>query len=316
MDFQLLTKLCGNVDELFTAHEFRLPKHFAGTDIDRFKDLFSFRAAEEILTKSLLYPSVIGVVRMGSSFNPQQFSCAFPVGIGGPDEKFTDPSKIGTAFSNGATVLIRGLSSFWPSVKHFAHDLEAEISHPVSINCYLTPPNSSGLSRHYDMHEVLILQVEGAKTWEIGPRGFLNPLEGRNPFEAGERVTEEMTVKLQQGDVLYVPRGYLHRCTAESNPSLHLTIGILTRSRFDILTDFVEESTNNADFRIGMPWGFLRNDHDGRGYQAIDETLRAFGDWAPENVNSVLKREEAVLNKLRGLPDSTVFLPSDVPNGN
>lgn len=308
MDFPMLTGICGDIDALLEAHQSRTPRHFPGGDVDRFKNLFSLRSAEETFTNTLVPAALIGVVRGGSTTPINKLVCSFPVGIGGNDSDFIDPTKIREAFSNGSTVLVRGVQTFWSPMRDFARDLEAEISHPVSINCYITPPDSVGLSRHYDMHEVIVLQVEGSKRWEIGPRGFLNPLEGKHPFKATSGgITEETTVTMKAGDSLYVPRGYLHRCTAGGSvPSLHLTIGILTRSRFDILSDFVEGTVDEPQFRLGMPWGFLRDGPEGPA--AVEETVVEFSQWAIESVDKALKREQGLMDSVRRVPESRVFV--------
>ena len=59
-------------------------------------------------------------------------------------------------------------------------------SHHVQANAYLSPPNAAGLNPHRDLHDVIVVQLEGDKCWDV---------EG-----LGE-------VRLGEGDVLYLPAG-------------------------------------------------------------------------------------------------------------
>jgi lysine-specific demethylase/histidyl-hydroxylase NO66 len=301
MDFPFLSELTGDIDGLLAAHESRTPAHFRTGK--SFADLFSIQSAEELLTRSMVVPELIGVVRTGGQVPTDSFINHLSIGVGGDPRSVVDPKKLSGFFATGYTVLIRGVDTFHSPLRSFAENLEKEISHPVSINCYISPPKAAGLSRHYDMHEVLVLQVEGSKTWEIGPRGFLDPLEGRHPHKPSGGMTEEQTVTMNPGDVLYVPRGYLHRCVSGEKSSLHLTTAIMTRSWIDILNDFLEEATDTARFRAGVPWGFLRSKET----LAIDGAAEDFYLFMKEN-ESVFEREQAVIDKVRRLSESKVLL--------
>ena len=81
-------------------------------------------------------------------------------------------------------------------------------------NVYLTPPSTQGFAPHYDDVEVFMLQVEGRKRWKIYPN-FDNkelPRVSSKNFHPNE-VKQEMAIYeiLQPGDVLYVPRGWVHQ---------------------------------------------------------------------------------------------------------
>jgi bifunctional lysine-specific demethylase and histidyl-hydroxylase NO66 len=103
-----------------------------------------------------------------------------------------------------------------------------ELNFETQVNAYVTPPKSQGFLAHYDDHDVLILQIEGAKTWRVyGPEADVPPrlLPLRDRFSV-DGLPEPNDLWLQAGDVLYLPRGQVHAAEAQEEPSIHLTIGI------------------------------------------------------------------------------------------
>jgi lysine-specific demethylase/histidyl-hydroxylase NO66 len=135
-------------------------------------------------------------------------------------------------FADGSTVVLQGLHRLWPPIIEFADQLAADLGHPTQVNAYITPPSSRGFSAHYDVHDVFVLQVAGEKHWRIHPPVIADPLRTQpwNDRAAevaaaaeGEPVIDAV---LRPGDVLYLPRGYLHSATALGEISVHLTVGI------------------------------------------------------------------------------------------
>jgi lysine-specific demethylase/histidyl-hydroxylase NO66 len=92
----------------------------------------------------------------------------------------------------------------------------------------LTPEDSQGFAPHYDDIEAFILQVEGKKRWKLyRPRTEdeeLPRFSSRNftEDECGELIYD---VVLEEGDLLYFPRGTVHQARAvKGNHSLHITL--------------------------------------------------------------------------------------------
>lgn len=108
-----------------------------------------------------------------------------------------------------------------------AHSLEAELNFPTRVNGYITPPESTGFVPHYGPHDVLILQIQGAKTWRLSVGADVAPREMlRHEGVATTGPPLPSTVRLEAGDVLYVPRGRVHAAQTTSESSVHLTVGL------------------------------------------------------------------------------------------
>ncbi len=87
-------------------------------------------------------------------------------------------------FAAGYTIVLDGVEQYVRSVGTLARALEVELNYPTQVNAYLTPPQSTGLIPHYDDHDVLILQLQGSKTWHLYRRR--RPAATRDPARQGQ----------------------------------------------------------------------------------------------------------------------------------
>jgi len=131
------------------------------------------------------------------------------------------------AYANGATLVFEHLNRHHAGLGRAMACCEVELEFPIRVNSYLTPARSKGFSRHYDTHDVLVLQVSGSKTWQIYDNPLPLPHEEQAYVPAwGEQARLLAEITLQPGDVLYLPRGFIHGASANGDSSLHLTIGM------------------------------------------------------------------------------------------
>lgn len=161
------------------------------------------------------------------------------------------------AFDRGQTINVLGLHRFWPRVGAFCRGLEETLHHRIYCNLFFTPPNAKRLHAHYDDQDVLILQLAGAKRWQVDEHCFPLPLRGDNADEAlGDK---PRVFVLEQGDLLYLPRGFVHQPEVLGEAaSLHLTVGITPHRWVDLLTSAVAtQAQRRLDLRRALPPGVL-----------------------------------------------------------
>jgi ribosomal protein L16 Arg81 hydroxylase len=132
-------------------------------------------------------------------------------------------------FADGYTIVLDGVEQYVRAVGTLARSLEVEMNFPIQVNTYITPPASTGLVPHYDGHDVLILQIQGSKTWHLYIGADIPPREIQRDMDkavAIEGLPVPTELRLEAGDVLYLPRGRVHAAETNSEPSIHLTVGI------------------------------------------------------------------------------------------
>jgi bifunctional lysine-specific demethylase and histidyl-hydroxylase NO66 len=156
--------------------------------------------------------------------------------------------------------------------------LEHEFNCMVGANIYLTPPNASqGFAPHYDDIDAYIIQLEGYKRWKVYPPLEKNerlPRISSKDYTTNDliHVTPILDIVLESGDMLYIPRGWIHQACTISNDSdttdmthsLHLTISTMQQWAWaDYMEILVPEALNAAiqapyiTLREGLPNGFL-----------------------------------------------------------
>jgi len=162
-----------------------------------------------------------------------------------------DPIKFLKHFESGATLVMSGLQHKVFSLRKLTNELEFFFKHRVQTNIYLTPKNAQGFATHYDTHDVFVFQFEGKKSWRIYNNAVpladkLIPFK-KEGFVAGE-ITDEFI--LEQGDVLYIPRGIVHDANCLDVNSGHITTGLLGKTWAEHLAEMImEESRTNAKLR-------------------------------------------------------------------
>ncbi len=109
----------------------------------------------------------------------------------------------------------------------------------------MTPPGSQGFAVHYDTHDTAIIQITGSKHWRVYDSPVELPLETQ-PHDKKIHASKEtlLDIAMQPGDMLYIPRGFLHEASANEDLSLHVTLGIHQRRWIEVLHEALKESAH------------------------------------------------------------------------
>ena len=106
----------------------------------------------------------------------------------------------------------------------------------VSFAC---PGGSVG--PHFDQYDVFLLQVEGARLWQIGGHcDGDSPLQADCPLRVLESFSSQQEWLLEPGDMVYLPPGIAHWGVAETE-CLTYSIGFRSPSIADLLGDLAAE---------------------------------------------------------------------------
>ncbi|WP_067410273.1 cupin domain-containing protein [Streptomyces sampsonii] len=201
-----------------------------------FSDLFSAAAVDELIARRGLRTPLLRVARNGATLPDTAYTS--PAGVGATIADQLDDTALWREFADGATLVLQALHRTWQPVAEFCAGLGTELGHPVQANAYVTPPQNRGFDDHYDVHDVFVLQIEGTKRWLVHRPVHPDPLRDqpwtdRRPAVAEAAASEPyLDVVLAPGDVLYLPRGWLHAAEAQGAVSVHLTLGIHTWTRY------------------------------------------------------------------------------------
>jgi hypothetical protein len=139
-----------------------------------------------------------------------------------------DLAGVRSDFVAGFTIVVDGVERNVRAIASLAHSIEAELNFPVQVNAYITPPGSRGLVPHYDDHDVLILQIHGSKMWHLYEGVHIPPhrMQRRDKAVPPGDLSPPTDLRLEAGEVLYLPRGLVHAADTDADTSVHLTVGV------------------------------------------------------------------------------------------
>jgi Cupin superfamily protein len=153
----------------------------------------------------------------------------------------------------GATLVLDAVEELVGPVGELAARLEHELRERVQVNLYAGWGTTHGFDVHWDDHDALIVQVTGRKRWRIYGATRPAPLhrDVATPTRPEGDPVEDLM--LEDGDVLYVPRGHWHDASAVGVPSLHLTIGVNQATGVDLVSWLVDQVRADEAFRADLP---------------------------------------------------------------
>jgi len=258
----MLDTLLGSFDKGTFFNEFweRQPLHVNQQVPNRFANLFSIDELDYLF--SALPKSTPIALMKNDMDKPDQ-----------PGQRTTTGANIGelyNKFSQGHTIIVSGMHLYWEPVRTLCMALVSELGFETKANMYVTPPNTMGFSPHWDDHDVAVLQISGEKLWRIYGNGPELPRRtdsdllasiSQRTLAPGEPVKE---LVMRPGDLLYLPRGWVHNARATSTTSIHLTLGISPSTWESLLIGTIQDfSKKHPALRKALPVGALTSQAHG-----------------------------------------------------
>lgn len=216
--------------------------HITQGDRARFEHLLSWKMINELLSQNLLDQKLLRVARDGRDLPPSLYR------KDDGDIDAVDSRKLHGLLKQNASVAMNAVQYYSPPVRRLAHQIEVALGQRLNVNAYMTFGPGGAFAMHYDSHDVLVLQIHGSKHWFIYDQPAASPIDYVAKAKPEPREVVYETV-LQQGDVLYVPRGTYHRAAVTDTNSVHLTFGIHTYKGLKFLEWLLENGQKEEIFR-------------------------------------------------------------------
>jgi hypothetical protein len=223
-------------DEFFAQYWEQQPLIVQREDRGYYDGLLSMADVDHIISGTGLRYPALRLVKTGASIPTSSYTRDLPWG-GDVFTRVVDADRVFAEYQAGATIVLQALHRSWRPLGLFCRDLERLFHYPVQTNIYLTPPSAQGFAAHYDTHDVFVLQMAGAKHWRIYDSPVPLP-DKTTPYSAkGPQARLMQEVDLQAGDLIYLPRGYVHEALTSDRESLHVTVGVIAVTWGDLLAD-------------------------------------------------------------------------------
>ncbi|PAU47906.1 hypothetical protein CK936_16150 [Streptomyces albireticuli] len=224
------------------------PLHTTAEELGQHAEVpMTAQEVEEALASSGLRTRSLRVVRNDAYLPEENYGRPAPGDTPG-SPPYVDPDKVRQAVRGGYSLILRSVHRYSPRAGSFARRLAGRLGHPVTMNVFVTPPDSQAVNTHFDYDDVFIFQMSGEKLWKIWDPPILSPLpsqawtkfQDQQRTEILESLGAPYELTLHKGDVLYIPRGFLHGAEAVDHTSVHLTAAMAPITRIDVLRQLLD----------------------------------------------------------------------------
>ncbi|MGI9509516.1 MAG: JmjC domain-containing protein, partial [Geminicoccaceae bacterium] len=141
----------------------------------------------------------------------------------------------------------------------FSQSMEQALGGKVQGNLYCSSQRRQGFAAHFDTHDVYAVHVEGTKTWHIYEGRAADPIAhpmfktlGREHHEKAKGKLL-MDVRMEPGDLLYLPRGQYHDALADEGGAVHIACGVTYPIGMDVMSMLFERVLAEPAFRANLP---------------------------------------------------------------
>src|SRR4051794_5212352 len=175
-----------------------------------------------------------------------------------PAERWTtggkvDPAKLDEFLAAGFSVVLIHLDEHVPALAAVCDEIRTQTQEGAFIGAIITSGAGTGAFKiHYDPEDLLILQVEGRKRWQIFGPPVSNPVRRmpkQPPPDGTEPIFDEV---LEPGDLLFVPGGNWHRCESGLSTSVHIGVFFLPPTGWHAANLIVRQSLSEELFRTPL----------------------------------------------------------------
>jgi hypothetical protein len=165
------------------------------------------------------------------------------------------PHLVAAQLRDGATLVLDAIDEMHPPIRAMAAALERQLRTSVQVNVYASWTTKEGFGVHWDDHDVVVVQLDGAKDWRIYGPTRPSPMFRDVVFDEEPPAIPIAEFTLHAGDGLYLPRGWWHAAaTAPSHHSLHLTCGLTSHTGVNLLNWVIDELRHDVLARRDIPW--------------------------------------------------------------
>lgn len=156
---------------------------------------------------------------------------------------FMDKDLINQELGKGGAIVLEGLDILDPGINAFCARLDEGMPCGIANSeSFFSQAGNEAYEAHADSDDVLVVQLEGRKNWNLyepQQRRYLGA-ENQSKSQLGPVKNQ---VSMRPGDALYVRAGVPHLCSTPGKFSLHISFDLLDR------TPNVEKITKEANIK-------------------------------------------------------------------
>ena len=163
-----------------------------------------------------------------------------------------DTAKVEGLLADGFSLIITPIENYAPPLDSLCQNIKSRLSEQVKVGVIVTTGSGGAFKLHYDPEDLIILQVEGSKRWQIYGPPVSNPVVGMkqpDPPPQDKPIFDEV---LRPGDLLFLPAGNWHHCENGPGRSLHLGIFLVPPTSWHAMRAFTGQLLSEEIFRVPL----------------------------------------------------------------
>jgi ribosomal protein L16 Arg81 hydroxylase len=245
-------------ERFFAEYEGRQPLHLKGV-ADKFAEVMSWAKLNDLLGQATIWTDASLLLWLDKEPVPAARYCASALSRDGRRQVLQpDPEKVKEFLRRGATLTANWIDHLSAGLTAFSQALEWALCGKVQANLYVSSRRRPGLASHRDRHDVYAVHVEGTKTWYVYEGRSAFPIAHpmfKNSRDEDEQAKQRllMEVKMEPGDLLYLPRGQYHDAVADEGGAMHIAFGVTYPNGLDILSLLFQRAVAEPLFRADLP---------------------------------------------------------------
>jgi ribosomal protein L16 Arg81 hydroxylase len=163
-----------------------------------------------------------------------------------------DAEKLEKFLASGFSVVVVHLDEHVPALGAVCEEIRSRTLEGSWVGAIVTSGAGAGAFQvHYDPEDLIILQVEGTKRWQIFGSPVSNPLR-RMPKQSPPETDPIFDEVLEPGDLLFVPSGNWHHCESGLSTSVHLGIFFLPPTSWHAANELLRPFLSEELFRTPL----------------------------------------------------------------
>ena len=218
--------------------------HIAASDPTRAEALLSWPDIDALLSQHALDDSVM--LLRDSVPIPRQFYTS-------TKGKQLDVRALHDLLPQGVSIIVDRIHRWIPEIGQLATAIEREMRIRTKVNAYLSFFKGGAFKPHWDIHDVLVVQVHGNKRWRVWNAEVPDPIEMADLSKVNTSAVPDQELEMKSGDVLFIPRGQPHSAAVSTKHSVHLTIGLLSQTGINFLDHLRKAAVKDPILRMDLP---------------------------------------------------------------
>lgn len=202
---------------------------------DYYSGLFSLNSVDELVGLHSFQPGGIRYLPCERAVDPIPFSLS--------EDGFADSADVYKKYHQGASLFFHGIHKYRKPIAQLCRSLTRFFRMPSGATAVVSPPGIHSSPTHFDLTNNFLIQVEGSKRYRIYESFEALPIARQekphlvSPDLLGDPLYD---IELRSGDVLFIPRGFVHEGFASDQGSVHVTAGLNCLTWADLLIETVE----------------------------------------------------------------------------